>query len=125
MVCWLYIIFKNTANNISLWEITFLMKVSRKWEEQDDKQVKIVGVLSALTSHPVVRKLVWSVVVVSIVFVFKGGTHSEDVVKSGQEDCASPGVEENSSGPQSHSWTSAAGRRDSSGSSGPGKRVHW
>ncbi len=61
----------------------------------------------------------------SIVSVFKGWTHSEDVVEGGQEDCASSGVEENSSGPQSHSWTSAVGRRESPGSAGAGKRVQW
>lgn len=57
----------------------------------------------------------------SVVSVFKGRTHGEDVVEGRQEDRASSGVEKNASGPQSHSWTSAAGRGESPGSSGPGK----
>lgn len=58
----------------------------------------------------------------SIVLVFKGCTHSEDVAEGGQEDRASSGVEEDSADPQSHSWISAAACRESSDSSGAGKK---
>ncbi len=64
-----------------------------------------------------------SCVVMSVFYVVKGWTHSEDIAKGGEEDCTSSGVEENSGGPQSHSWTSAAAHRKSPGSSGPGERV--
>lgn len=50
-----------------------------------------------------------------------GWTHGEDAAKGGQEDSASSGLEENSCGPQSHSWTPTAVCRESSGNFGPGK----
>ena len=57
----------------------------------------------------------------SIVCVRTGWTNGKDTAKGGQEDGASSGLEENAFGAQSHSWITAAARRESPGPSGAGQ----
>lgn len=102
-VCWLYIVFRNTASSFPLQGITLLIKRGRKWEKQNDKQVKCFLISNRVTLLSVASFEQWA-----LSLFFKGRAHSEDAAEGGQEDCASSGVEENSSDPQSHSWTSAA-----------------
>lgn len=50
MECWPYIEFRDTANSISLWEIRFLMKVSRRSEKSRmTNKKRLLVFFSALT----------------------------------------------------------------------------
>lgn len=58
------------------------------------------------------------------VCVLVGRANSDPAVKGGEEDGSSSGLEEDSAGPQGHSWTSPLTCRESPDSPGPGHRVH-
>lgn len=62
-------------------------------------------------------------VYVSFVLVLSGDGRYQETVKSGQEVCASSGVEEDSCSPQSHSRTEDVVCREGAGSAGPGEEI--